>query len=129
MAKMDRTHSIQTLRIAIAEDSRAQRMFLTKLLEKLGHTVVCAAENGEELRSFCVGIEFDLAIIDLDMPIVDGLTIAEELWLDRKIPVILVSAHSDLEHVNADVEPVAACVRKPISLAELEAAIETAMRK
>jgi response regulator NasT len=125
---MDSTSSRRALRIAIAEDSRAQRLFLVKLLERLGHAVVCAAENGEELRSVCAGIEFDLAIIDLDMPVVDGLTVAEELWLDRKVPIILVSAHSDLEHVNAAVEPVSACVPKPISIAELEAAIDNAIR-
>ena len=119
---------MQSLRIAVAEDSRAQRLFLTKLLEKLGHSVVCAAENGQELKSKCDGIEFDLAILDLDMPVVDGLTMAEELWLERKIPVILVSAHSDLEHVNAAVEPISACVSKPISIAELESAINQAMQ-
>lgn len=126
--KMNRAESRQQLRIAIAEDSRAQRLFLTKLLERLGHTVVCAAENGQELKSKCDGLAFDLAILDLDMPIVDGLTMAEELWVDRKIPVILVSAHSDLEHVNAAVEPISACVSKPISIAELESAIAHAMR-
>ena len=114
------------LRIAIAEDSRAQRLFLTSMLERLGHIVVCAAENGEELRAGCIGIEIDLAILDLDMPVVDGLALAEELWLERKIPVIVVSAHSDLEHVNAAVEPISACVRKPISIAALELAIDGA---
>jgi response regulator NasT len=126
---MKRTDSSPALRIAIAEDSRAQRLFLTKLLERLGHTVVCSAENGEELRALCVGVDFDLAILDLDMPVVDGLTVAEELWLDRKVPVILVSAHSDLEHVNAAVEPVSSCVAKPIDIDELEAAINEAVAK
>lgn len=115
------------LRIVIAEDSRAQRLFLKQLLEQLGHSVVCAAANGEELRAECSGIDFDLAILDLDMPVVDGLAAAEELWAQRKTPVILVSGHSDLQHVNGEAEPVVCCLRKPISLAELESAIATAV--
>lgn len=99
------------------------------MLERLGHTVVCAAASGEQLRTGCDGVAFDLAILDLDMPDVDGLTLAEELWLERKIPVILVSGHSDLQHVNEAVEPISSSIRKPISIAELESAIATAVAK
>lgn len=121
--------SSKSFRIVIAEDNRAQRLFLKQVLEQLGHTVLCAAANGEQLQRECACLEFDLAILDLDMPVMDGLAAAEELWSKRQIPVILVSGHPDLEFVNGLAEPVACCLCKPISMTALEQAIASAVKK
>ena len=116
-------NSSKSFRIVIAEDNRAQRLFLKQVLEQLGHTVLCAAANGEQLQRECACLEFDLAILDLDMPVMDGLAAAEELWSKRQIPVILEKLLKGLA------EPVACCLCKPISMTALEQAIASAVKK
>jgi CheY-like chemotaxis protein len=114
------------IRVAIAEDNADARVALRALLTLLGHEVVCEAGDGAELVGRCDGDQVDLVISDLDMPGVDGLEAAETL-AKRGIPVILLSGHPDVEHVNIEYEPVAGRLRKPATAATLEAAIRRAM--
>ena len=122
---MGGSNSLPVLRIAIADDNRPLRQLLAKLLGHLGQRVVYAAANGAELVEASKAIEIDVAIVDLDMPVMDGLAAAEELWA-RKIPVILISGHPDVQHVSEQHEPIAARLERPASLDELEAAIRKA---
>jgi CheY-like chemotaxis protein len=114
------------IRVAIAEDNADARLALRALLTLLGHEVVCEAGDGAELLGRCEADQVDLVISDLDMPVVDGLEAAETLS-KRGIPVILLSGHPDVEHVNVEHEPVAGRLRKPATAATLEAAIRRAM--
>src|SRR5256885_16189128 len=82
------------VRIAVAEDEPDVRKTFVRLLECLGHQVVCSVSNGEELIDQCIYEEVDVAFVDLDMPVVDGLA-AAEIVSERGIPVILVSGHPD----------------------------------
>lgn len=116
----------QPLRIALAEDDADYRKALTALLVALGHEVACQASNGKELLNECSREPVDLAIADLDMPVVDGLEAAEALS-QRGVPVILLSGHPDVHRVNLDQEPVAARLLKPVSLARLQDAIAKAL--
>jgi CheY-like chemotaxis protein len=112
------------LRIGIADDDRASRRLLSSAVERLGHLIICAAANGEEFLAAVAGQDIDLAIVDLDMPVMDGLALADEVHRTRGTPVILVSGHPDMEAVVFGNEPVAVCVHKPVSLESLKAAIE-----
>ncbi len=114
------------VQIALADDVAANRMFIVRLLERLGHKVVFAATNGAELVDQCIGQQIDLVLTDLDMPVMDGLAAAHELS-QYGIPVILVSGHPDAEHVVLEHEPVVATVAKPASLESLQKAIERAL--
>lgn len=118
-----------TLRIAVAEDCGAERQFLVQLLQKIGHAVVSAVSDGEQLWNACRQIECDLAIVDLEMPVMDGLAVAEVLWQEKSLPIILISAHSDVELLNPEREPIACVLRKPISIDDLELAIAIALGK
>ena len=55
--------------------------------------------------------------------------VAEALWQEKHLPIILISAHSDLDLLSPEHEPIACCMRKPISIDDLERAIATALAK
>lgn len=114
------------VRIALADDEPDLRLAVTKLLERLGHQVVAAASNGAELLEACVAHEVDLAVADLDMPVMDGLAAAEELT-ERGIPVVIVSGHPDAREIVLENEPVVTRILKPATLESLQGAIDEAL--
>jgi DNA-binding response OmpR family regulator len=113
------------LRVGIADDDADLRSILAQFVQLLGHTVVCVVGDGQSLLNESSQQEIDLALVDFDMPF-DGLAVAEELSRTKRIPVIMVSGHSDLEMMVRPEEPVAEYLRKPVSLEMLEAAIAAA---
>lgn len=115
-----------SLNIAVAEDDTNLRRTYVAMLECLGHTVACAACNGGELLEQCFGQKIDLVIADLDMPVVDGLAVAEEVS-KRNIPVILVSGHPDVDEVVVEAEPIATRMVKPVTIGALQRAIQQAV--
>lgn len=114
------------IKIAVAEDDNDVRKTFVRLLELLGHQVVCSVGNGEELINQCQSLEVDIAFVDLDMPVVDGLA-AAEIISERGIPVVLVSGHPDARQVVVENEPVVARLSKPASVEELQRAIKKAL--
>jgi two-component system, response regulator PdtaR len=114
------------IRIAVAEDEPDVRKTFVRLLEHLGHRVVCSVANGEELINQCHSGDVDIAFVDLDMPIVDGLA-AAEIVSEKGIPVILVSGHPDARQVVLENEPVVARLVKPASIDDLQRAIKKAL--
>jgi response regulator NasT len=114
------------IRIAVAEDEPDVRKTFVRLLECMGHQVVCAVGNGEELIDRCVPLEVDIAFVDLDMPVVDGLA-AAEVVSERGIPVILISGHPDARKVVVENEPVVARITKPATVDDLQRAIKIAI--
>lgn len=115
-----------SVRIALAEDEPASRNILARLLTSLGHEVVYEAADGAELVDGRPIDNIDLAVVDLDMPIMDGLATAE-FMSTKGIPVILVSGHADADQLVVEHEPVAAYIRKPASLQTLRQAIAVAL--
>jgi two-component system response regulator YesN len=116
----------QRVRFALADDDVDFRKALATLLVALGHEVVCQASNGRELLDGCLQAQVDVVIADLDMPMVDGLEVAEFLS-PRRVPVILLSGHPDAQHVNVRHEPLAARLLKPVTKERLVAAIDQAL--
>jgi response regulator NasT len=121
-----RDSGLPPVRIAVAEDEPDVRKTFVRLLECLGHKVVCSVGNGEELIEQCNHDNVDIAFVDLDMPVVDGLA-AAEIVSERGIPVILVSGHPDARQVVVEQEPVVARITKPASVEALQRAIEKAL--
>ena len=114
------------IRVALADDEPDVRNVFVRFLEALGHTVVYAAGNGDELVNKCVELSVDVVFVDLDMPIMDGLA-AGELLASQGIPVVLVSGHPDAEEVVLEHEPFAARIRKPATPESVTRAIEQAL--
>ena len=84
-----------TLRIAVADDEPDMRDYFKKSLSRLGHQVIAVAQNGRELVEQCRALRPDLVITDIKMPDMDGIDAAVQIYRDRPIPVILVSAYHD----------------------------------
>jgi AmiR/NasT family two-component response regulator len=120
----------QALRIAIADDEPDMREYFQQVLPRLGHTVVGAARDGRELVELCRATEPDLVITDIKMPEVDGIEAAVQIYQDKPMPVILVSAHQNPNLAErADTDHVMAYLVKPIKQADLAPSIAVAMRR
>ena len=82
------------LRIAIADDDALNRDFLRRMLLRMGHEVVCSAEDGKELADCCLQLVPDLVISDVNMPRMDGIELVKLIKEDQKLrhlPVMIVS--------------------------------------
>jgi response regulator NasT len=120
----------QGLRIIVADDEPDMRDYFRKVLPRMGHTVVAAAENGEELIAQCRVHRPDLVLTDIKMPELDGIDAAMKIYEEMPIPVILVSAYSDAKLIErAEGDHIMAYLVKPIKQADLEPAINLAMRR
>ncbi len=84
----------QPLRIVIADDEAVIRLGLKAMLEALGHQVVGMAADGERALALITSHKPDLAILDIKMPGLDGLTVAEQLAQESPLPVVILTAYS-----------------------------------
>jgi AmiR/NasT family two-component response regulator len=84
----------QPLRIVIADDEAVIRLGLKAMLEELGHQVVGMAADGERALTLITSHKPDLAILDIKMPGLDGLTVAERLAQESPLPVVILSAYN-----------------------------------
>ncbi|HVX14916.1 MAG TPA: response regulator [Pirellulales bacterium] len=117
----------RSLTISIADDEPLARRTLDRMLAALGHQVLIAAENGQQLLDECQRQPPELAIIDLEMPVLDGLATAEELRSISNVPIILLSGHPDFQEVVRSSEPIEVYLAKPVTLGTLDAAIRRAL--
>jgi response regulator NasT len=120
----------RTLRIAVADDEPDMRDYFGRCLKRLGHEVVAVTTNGQELVVQCRALQPDLVITDIKMPELDGIDAAAQIYQDRPVPVILVSAHHEPALIErAEQDHVLAYLVKPIRQADLETAIGLVMRR
>jgi two-component system, response regulator PdtaR len=119
-----------SLRIVVADDEPDMRDYFRKILPRLGHTVVGAAETGTDLIVQCHTHQPDLVITDIKMPDLDGIDAAMTIYEERPVPVILVSAYSDARLIErAGADHIMAYLVKPIKQADLGPAIGLALRR
>jgi adenylate cyclase len=93
--------SPQTASLLIVDDNELNRDMLTRRLQRLGYKVSCA-ENGKEALAKIKDERFDLLLLDILMPVMDGVAVLEYLKADpllREIPVIVLSASDEINHV------------------------------
>ncbi len=92
--------------ILVVDDNRMNRLKLSKNLEKNGHTV-SVAEDGHEALKILGAQSFDLVLLDLVMPGIDGFQVLEAMKNDsdlQSIPVIVISAVKDRESAKRCLE-------------------------
>jgi len=113
------------VRILVAEDETIIRLDLIEMLTEAGYEVVAHAENGAVAIEMAKLHKPDLAILDVKMPLVDGITAAQEII--EIAPVLMLTAFSQRELVErARDAGVMAYVVKPFSINDLIPAIEIA---
>src|SRR6516225_3243856 len=118
------------LRIVVADDEPDMRKYFQRLLPRLGHRVVAAAATGGELIERCRDLKPDLVITDIKMPDLDGIEAAIRIYLERPVPVILVSAFHDATLIErAEADHILGYLVKPIKPTDLEPVIALTMRR
>jgi response regulator NasT len=117
-----------SVRILVAEDEAIIRMDLIEMLQAAGYDVVAAATNGQEAIDLAVAHKPDLAILDVKMPVLDGITAAAKII--EIAPVLMLTAFSQRELVErARDAGVMAYVVKPFTIGDLVPAIEIAISR
>ena len=118
----------ELVRIVVAEDEALIRMDLVEMLGEAGYLVVAQASDGAEAITLVAEHKPDLAILDVKMPILDGISAAEEII--ATCPVLMLTAFSQRELVDrARDAGVMAYVLKPFTINDLVPAIEIAISR
>ncbi|MFM1757923.1 MAG: hypothetical protein RL193_500 [Actinomycetota bacterium] len=113
------------MKILVAEDEALIRLDLVEMLREAGYEVIAEAGNGQEAIDLNKKHNPDLAILDINMPVMDGLTAAESIVATT--PVLMLTAFSQRELVErANAAGVMAYVVKPFTINDLIPAIEIA---
>ena len=117
-----------SVRILVAEDEAIIRMDLIEMLQGAGYEVVAAATNGQEAIDLAAEHKPDLAILDVKMPVLDGISAATKII--EIAPVLMLTAFSQKELVErARDAGVMAYVVKPFTIGDLMPAIEIAISR
>lgn len=117
-------------RVVIAEDEALIRLDLKEMLQEDGYEVVGEAGDGETAVSLAVDLRPDLVILDVKMPVLDGISAAERIAAERVAPVVILTAFSQRELVERATEAGAmAYLVKPFTKSDLVPAIEVAVSR
>ena len=115
-------------RILVAEDETLIRMDLVEMLREAGYDVVGAASDGREAIELAESLQTDLAILDVKMPILDGISAAEKII--EVSPVLMLTAFSQKDLVERARDAGAmAYVVKPFTINDLVPAIEISISR
>ncbi|MFI0778675.1 ANTAR domain-containing response regulator [Streptomyces sp. NPDC021212] len=119
-----------TTRVVIAEDEALIRLDLKEMLEEEGYSVVGEAGDGETAVALAREHRPDLVILDVKMPVLDGISAAERIAADRIAPVLMLTAFSQRELVERARDAGAmAYLVKPFSKSDVVPAIEMAVSR
>jgi sigma-B regulation protein RsbU (phosphoserine phosphatase) len=119
-------------RLLVVDDVEANRDLLARRLRQMGH-IVETASDGREALTRLRGENFDLVLLDVMMPEMDGYQVLEALRGDealRQLPVVMVSAVHEMESVVRCLESGAAdYLPKPINGVLLRARVDSSLEK
>ncbi len=124
---VEQARSVQRIKILVAEDNLTNQKVISKILERAGHSVQLA-ENGEEALDILENNEFDLAIVDMHMPIMGGVEVAKFYrFINRKLPrmpFVMLTANATAEAMEECKQAgIEAFLSKPVEIRELLATI------
>ena len=118
--------------ILVVDDEKSNRALLFRVLNQAGYDVTLA-ENGEEALAHVRATVPDLILLDVLMPVMDGLTVSQKLRSDfttRSLPIILVTALNSLEdRLNGLRAGVDDFISKPFDTEEIKVRVEGALQR
>lgn len=119
------------MRIIIVEDEPVMRMDMKCLIEDTGHEVVGVGKDGFDAINLCKEKKPDLVIMDINMPVLDGISAAKIIYRDKlSKAVVMLTAYSDTEHIQGAKDAgVFGYLVKPVDTNNLVAALEIAYAK
>jgi len=119
-----------TTRVVIAEDEALIRLDLKEMLEEEGYSVVGEAGDGETAVKLTEELRPDLVILDVKMPVLDGISAAERIAGAKLAPVLMLTAFSQRELVERARDAGAmAYLVKPFTKSDLVPSIEMAVSR
>lgn len=129
MSDSDKTPSGKT-RVVVAEDESLIRIDIVEILRDNGFEVVGEAADGEKAVALAEELRPDLVVMDVKMPLLDGISAAEIITKKKIAPVVLLTAFSQRELVERAAEAGAlAYVVKPFTPNDLIPAIDIALTR
>ena len=121
---------LKKLRILLADDEAILRLDLREMLQDAGHEVVGEAANGEEAVKLARELQPDFIIMDVKMPIMDGITASKIIAEENIAPVLLLTAYSQQDIVDKATDAgVIAYLVKPIREEQLFPAMEVVVKR
>ena len=116
--------------VVIAEDEALIRLDVAEMLTEAGFTVLGEAADGEEAVRLAEDLRPDVVVMDIKMPVLDGISAAERIVSARVAPVVLLTAFSQTELIEraGDVGAMAYVV-KPFTAADIVPAVEIALSR
>ena len=130
MTQPDSTAAPAVRRVVIAEDEALIRMDLAEMLTDEGYDVVGQAGDGATAVDLAEQLRPDLVILDVKMPVLDGIAAAEQIASQRIAPVVILTAFSQRELVERARDAGAmAYLVKPFTQSDLVPAIEMAVSR
>ena len=115
------------VRVVVVEDEALIRLDLVEMLTEAGYEVVGQAGDGETGVQLIRDLRPDVVLMDVKMPVLDGVSAAESLAAERIAPIVLLTAFSQSDLVDrALAAGVQGYLVKPFSLADLQPAIAIA---
>ena len=118
---------MKKLKILLADDEAILRLDLREMLTDAGHEIVGEAANGEEAVKLARELKPEFIIMDVKMPVMDGLTAAKIISSENIAPILLLTAYSQQDIVDkASAAGVIAYLVKPFREEQLFPAMENA---
>ena len=120
--------------ILVVDDMKSMRLTIRKMLQNLNRRMTLRfAENGKDGLALLKSTPCDLAIIDWNMPVMNGIQMLEEIRKDkalRDMPVIMVTAEAERDIVNEVAETeIDGYLLKPLTLQSLDSKIKTVVNR
>lgn len=119
---------LESYSVLVADDDRTMAELLATNLRRLGHRVVGVAWNGKEAVDLALKLRPDVMVMDIHMPICDGLQAAREILLKHSIPIVMSTGMSDARSLDRAVNlNLVSYLVKPFSPAQLKVAVHLAV--
>ncbi|MCB1173703.1 MAG: response regulator [Leptospiraceae bacterium] len=129
-----RAASQKSLRILVTEDNQINQLLAQRMLERLGHTVIMAQDGSEALTAF-QNQDFDLILMDIEMPVMDGIEATRQIRaLENEksltaTPIIAMTAHAVTDiRDQALAAGMNGYITKPINVEQIQDNIEAILR-
>lgn len=121
---------MKQLRIILADDEPITLLDIKEILTEEGFMVIGECEDGLSAVNLAKSLKPDLVILDIKMPVMNGIDAAKILSLERIAPVLLLTAYSSDEFINlAGAAGVLAYLVKPVTKNSLIAACKIALKR